>query len=41
MYLLKICPIPKFVLKLGEEGVLEEIRKAVKKTVGRKKLYNW
>lgn len=37
MHLLKICPVPKFVLELGEEGVLEEIRKAVKKTVGRKK----
>lgn len=37
MHLLKVCPIPKFILKLGEEGVLEEIKKAVKKTVGRKK----
>lgn len=37
MYLLKICPIPKFILELGIEGVLEEIKKAVKKTVGRKK----
>lgn len=37
MHLLKICPIPKFILELGEEGVLKEIKKAVKKTVGRKK----
>lgn len=37
MHLLKVCPIPKFILELGEEGVLEEIKKAVKKTVGRKK----
>jgi len=37
MQILKVCPIPKFVLELGVEGVLSEIRKAVKKTVGRKK----
>lgn len=37
MHLLKVCPIPKFILELGEDGVLEEIKKAVKKTVGRKK----
>lgn len=37
MNLLKICPIPKFILELGTEGVLAEIKKAVKKTVGRKK----
>lgn len=37
MHLLKVCPIPKFILELGEDGVLDEIRKAVKKTVGRKK----
>ena len=37
MHLLKVCPTPKFVLELGEEGVLEEIKKVVKKTVGRKK----
>lgn len=37
MHLLKVCPILKFILELGEEGVLEEIKKAVKKTVGRKK----
>lgn len=37
LHLLKVCPIPKYILELGEEGVLEEIRKAVKKTVGRKK----
>lgn len=37
MHLLKVCPIPKFILELGEDGVLNEIKKAVKKTVGRKK----
>lgn len=37
IHLLKVCPIPKFILELGEEGVLKEIKKAVKKTVGRKK----
>lgn len=37
MHILKVCPIPKFILELGEEGVLSEIKKAVKKTVGRKK----
>lgn len=37
MHLLRVCPIPKFILELGVEGVLTEIKKAVKKTVGRKK----
>ena len=36
-HILKNCPFPKFLLALGEDGVTEEIRKAVKKTVGRKK----
>jgi transposase len=35
--ILKTCPIPRFILELGTEGVLAEIKKAVKKTVGRKK----
>jgi transposase len=35
--LLKSCPFPEDVSRLGEEGVLAEIRKAVKKTVGKKK----
>ncbi len=35
--ILKNCPFPKFILELGEEGVTDEIKKAVKKTVGRKK----
>lgn len=35
--ILKICPFPRFILELGEEGVTAEIKKAVKKTVGRKK----
>ena len=37
MHLLRVCPFPSDVVGLGEEGVLAEIRKAVKKTVGRKK----
>lgn len=36
-HILKTCPIPALILELGEEGVLAEIKKAVKKTVGRKK----
>lgn len=35
--ILKNCPFPKFILELGEDGVTDEIKKAVKKTVGRKK----
>lgn len=43
MQILKICPFPKFIKELGINGVLAEIKKAVKKTVGIKKateLYN-
>lgn len=36
-HVLKTCPFPKFIRELGENGVTEEIKKAVKKTVGRKK----
>ena len=36
-HILKTCPFPKFITELGEDGVTEEIKKAVKKTVGRKK----
>jgi transposase len=32
------CPFPEHILALGEEGVLVEIRKAVKRTVGMKKV---
>ena len=35
---LRSSPFPGFILKLGEDGVLEEIKKAVKKTVGLKKV---
>jgi len=35
---LKSCPFPTFILELGEVGILAEIRKAVKKTVGMKKV---
>lgn len=37
MQIIKICPFPSMILKLGVDGVLTEIKKAVKKTVGRKK----
>lgn len=37
MHLLKVCLIPKYILELGEKGVIAEIRKMVKKIVGRKK----
>jgi transposase len=35
---LKACPFPTLILELGESGVLAEIRKAVKRTVGLKKV---
>lgn len=37
MQILKACPFPSLILEMGEEKVLAEIKKAVKKTVGRKK----
>ena len=37
MQMLKTCPFPKYILELGTEGVLAEIKKSVKKTVGRKR----
>ena len=36
-HILKTCPFPKFIRELGEDRVTEEIKKAVKRTVGRKK----
>lgn len=36
-HILKVCPFPKFITELGVDGVTAEIKKAVKKTVGRKK----
>lgn len=36
-HILKACPFPKYILELGRDGVTDEIKKAVKKTVGRKK----
>ena len=35
---LKSCPFPKLIIELGEAGVLAEIKKAVKKSVGMKKV---
>jgi transposase len=35
--ILKVCPFPSLILEMGEEKVLAEIKKAVKRTVGRKK----
>jgi len=37
MQIMKSCPFPSLILELGVEGVLAEIRKAIKKTVGLKK----
>lgn len=37
MQILKFCPFPSLIFELGIDGVLAEIKKAVKKTVGRKK----
>jgi transposase len=36
--MLKNCPFPVYILMLGEDGVLAELKKAVKKTVGMKKV---
>ena len=36
--ILKSCPFPSMILELGEAGVLAEIKKAVKRTVGLKKV---
>lgn len=37
LQILKSCPFPELILALGIEGVLAEIKKAVKRSVGRKK----
>ena len=37
LQILKSCPFPELILALGLEGVLAEIKKAVKRSVGRKK----
>jgi len=36
--ILRSCPFPALILAMGEDGVLAEIKKAVKKTVGIKKV---
>jgi len=36
--ILKNCPFPAFILLMDEAGILAEIRKAVKKTIGMKKV---
>jgi len=38
MQILKSCPFPVHILELGVEGLLAEVKKAVKKTVGKKKV---
>lgn len=35
---LRSCPFPAYILAMGEDGVLAEIKRAVKKTVGIKKV---
>jgi len=37
MQILKSCPFPSLILEMGVDGALIEIKKAVKKTVGRKR----
>lgn len=37
MHLLKVCPIPRYIMELVEEGVFAEIPKGGKKTVKRNK----
>lgn len=37
MHLLRTCPFPSDILELGIEGVLAEIKKSVRRTVGMKK----
>jgi len=37
MQIMKTCPFPSLILELGVDGVLAEIKKAVKKSVGLKK----
>ena len=36
MQIFKTCPSPKDIKALGTDGVLAEIRKAIKRTIGRK-----
>ena len=36
---LKSCPFPAYILRSGEDGVLAEIKKSVKRTVGIKKVH--
>jgi transposase len=38
LHLLKTCPLPTHLLVLGADGVLAEVKKAVKKSVGQKKV---
>lgn len=38
LQILKVCPFPRYILELGMEGVLAEVKKAVRKTVGKKKV---
>ena len=38
LHLLKTCPFPSHLLALGAQGVLAEVKKAVKRTVGKKKV---
>ena len=38
MRILKTCPLPRDILAMGIDGVLAEVKQAVKKSVGRKKV---
>ena len=37
LHILKTCPFPRQILRLGEDGITAVIKEVVKKTVGRKK----
>lgn len=38
LHLLKTCPFPRYLLALGADGVLAEVKTAVQKSVGKKKV---
>ena len=41
MHLLKVCPIPKFILELGEKVYWKKSKKQLKRRLAEKKLCSW
>jgi len=41
LHILKSCPVPALILKMSVDEIVDELRKAVKKTVGRKRRNNF